>query len=307
MTKHKVGETKVERKLRRIIEHNQKVMTEQHIDQEKAGKKLGEEFRRITATFTDKEIDEASYIGIAIANKTKPEDGFSYEEIASALWDDNDDPTWETLPEEYRKDDAYISKIDRLLYVLQNLAFEFMFTTTIEPEEKGERRLSLVPCVKSTNKIKDKDKDGKEILRKLDEPVEMIFNAAGDRKLAAEQLLKSGIRKAKLPTKGEKEAESIINNLKGDYWREGNIEEKFEELSQLVEAIIKIMENTRGIEETELMHKVLPESIGKEGKDLEAYITKFNDALYLLFRSYEPKAGELNTEWKVDHGYLEGR
>jgi hypothetical protein len=90
----------------RIIEHNQKAMTKQHIDQEKAGKKLGEEFRRITAIFTDKEIDEASYIGIAIANKMNPEDGFSYEEIASALWGDDKDPTWETLPEEYRKDDA---------------------------------------------------------------------------------------------------------------------------------------------------------------------------------------------------------
>jgi hypothetical protein len=293
----------------RIIEHNQKAMTKQHIDQEKAGKKLGEEFRRITAIFTDKEIDEASYIGIAIANKMNPEDGFSYEEIASALWGDDKDPTWETLPEEYRKDDAYISKIDRLLYVLQNLAFKFMFNTTIEPEEKGERRLSLIPYVKSTNKIKDKDKDGKEILRKLDEPVKMIFNAAGDRKLAAEQLLKSGIRKTKLPTKGEKEAELIVSNLKGQY----TSEESFKELERIVDVVMGIMQkldynvSPRGIEETEMMHRVLPESIGKEGKDLEPYIIKFNDALYLLFRSYEPKAGERNTEWKINHGYLEGR
>ena len=48
----------------------------------------------------------------------------------------------------------------------------------------------------------------------------MIFNAAGDRKLAAEQLLKSGIRKTKLPTKGEKEAELIVSNLKGQYTSE---------------------------------------------------------------------------------------
>ena len=306
MTKHKIGESRAERKLRRIIEHNQKVMDKQHINQEKAGKKLGEEFRRITAKFTDKEIDEASKIGIVIANKMNPEDGFSYEEIASALWGDDKDPTWETLPEEYRKDDAYISKIDRLLYVLQNLAFEFMFNTTIEPEEKGERRLSLIPYVKSTNKIKDKDKDGTERLRKLDEQVKMIFNAAGDRKLAAEQLLKSGIRKTKLPTKEDKEVEITKSNLKGQY----TSEESCKELERIVDAVMIIMQdnvNPRGIEETEMMHRVLPESIGKEGKDLEPYVTKFNDALYLLFRSYEPKAGERNTEWKIDHGYLEGR
>jgi hypothetical protein len=270
-------------------------------------KELGERFRRTTATFTDKEIDEASIIGIFIGNKTKPEDGYSYEEIAGALWTDKSHE-WETIPEEYRKDDAYISKIDRLLYVLQMLTFEFGFGTTIEPQEQEKRGIPMIPCVKSTNKIKGEDKDGKEILIKLDEPVKMIFNAADNRELAAEQLLKSGMGKGKLPTKRDKEAESILNNLKGDWWREGNIEENFEELSQLMEAIHKTIDETRGMKETELMHKVLPESVGKEGKELEPYVTKFNDALYFLFRVYEPKASrEYYKKWKIDHGYLEGR
>lgn len=121
----------------------------------------------------------------------------------------------------------------------------------------------MIPCVKLTNKIKSEDKDGKEILIKLDEPVKMIFNAAGNRELAAEQLLKYDIGKARLLTKGEKEAQSILNNLIGDYLHKEN----FEELTQIVNAIIEIMEKTKHIENTELIHKVLPESIGKEGKD----------------------------------------
>ena len=66
-----------------------------------------------------------------------------------------------------------------------------------------------------------------------------------------------------------------------------------------------------GINLEELMHKVLPESIGKTGKDLEPYTTKFNDAFYFVLKKHEPRSGgnddEHNVEWKTEHGYLEGR
>ncbi len=72
------------------------------------------------------------------------------------------------------------------------------------------------------------------------------------------------------------------------------------------------MENvgSDGISEEEMMNKLLPESKGKTGKELEPYRKKFTYALYVVFRSHEPrdsKLVEINDLWKVDHGYLEGR
>jgi tRNA C32,U32 (ribose-2'-O)-methylase TrmJ len=54
--KHKPRESKAERELRRILEHNTKIMRESHIDFNKASKEVGERFRRVTATFSDKEM-----------------------------------------------------------------------------------------------------------------------------------------------------------------------------------------------------------------------------------------------------------
>jgi hypothetical protein len=48
MTKHKAGETKAERQVRRIVERSEKEMKAQHIDERKYMKELGEGFRRIT-------------------------------------------------------------------------------------------------------------------------------------------------------------------------------------------------------------------------------------------------------------------
>ena len=47
-------------------------------------------------------------------------------------------------------------------------------------------------------------------------------------------------------------------------------------------------------------------------KELEPYTTKFNDAMYILYRIYETKTKskfikECYAMWKTDHGYLEGR
>lgn len=66
------------------------------------------------------------------------------------------------------------------------------------------------------------------------------------------------------------------------------------------------------IEEMEMIHKLIRESIGKTGKDLEPYITKFTDAMYVFPRIFEPSTKskyikELYAMWKADHGYLEGR
>jgi len=73
--------------------------------------------------------------------------------------------------------------------VLQNIALEFTFNTTLEPHEEGKGRgLSLVPCVRLTKKVRS-DEDGK--ITTYDEPVEMIFNGV-KRKYAAEQFTKLG-------------------------------------------------------------------------------------------------------------------
>jgi hypothetical protein len=54
------------------------------------------------------------------------------------------------------EDDTYVSKIDRLLYVLQMIVLEFMFDTTMEAEEQeaGGRIIPIIPHVKSTKKIR---------------------------------------------------------------------------------------------------------------------------------------------------------
>lgn len=316
MTEHKVGETRAERKIRRIIEHHKKVATEYHLNYDKMleneKKEIGEHARRITSTFSDKEMEEAMKIGFLIAERQEPEDGLSYKEIALILWDDGDyiknhpdDVLNEkAIKERYRND--YIQRVDRLLYVLQYIYLEFMYNTTLEPNEKGKRYLSMMPCVRSTRKLRV---DGKIIT--YNEPVRVIFNGF-KRKYAAEQMLKiveADKTKLKtvteLPSNEDVEAEFIMNNLKGDISNAAYLEE----LSQIVWKVRKIMKkckDQKGIEETELMHKVFPESMRKSGKDLEPYVTKFNDALYLFFKAFEPKTGELNRQWKIDHGYLEG-
>lgn len=57
-----------------------------------------------------------------------------------------------------------------------------------------------------------------------------------------------------------------------------------------------------------LIHTLVPQSLGQSGKDLEPCRTLFNDAMYIVLSAYEQsKARELNTKWKIAHGYLEGR
>jgi len=47
-----------------------------------------------------------------------------------------------------------------------------------------------------------------------------------------------------------------------------------------------------GMPEDEMISKLFPETKGKAGKELEPYLTKFNDAMYVVFRSYEGKGSE---------------
>ena len=64
MTKHKSGETKVERKVRRLREHNiDKTLTKYcHFDCEKASKEktkeLDEEVKRLMVTYSDSDSDD---------------------------------------------------------------------------------------------------------------------------------------------------------------------------------------------------------------------------------------------------------
>jgi len=88
MTKHKAGESKAERRLRRLVEHNEKMVTEHfHLNPEKHIKErmkhLGEHYRSKTAKFSDKELEEAMKIGFHIGNRVEPEDGLTYIELAA--------------------------------------------------------------------------------------------------------------------------------------------------------------------------------------------------------------------------------
>lgn len=184
--------------------------------------------------------------------------------------------------------------------MLQNIALEFTFNTTLEPHEEGKGRgLSLVPCVRLTKKVRS-DEDGK--ITTYDEPVEMIFNGV-KRKYAAEQFTKLGflgkltkndyerVLPPNLQLSDEyKEEDFTVANLKGDY----SSEENSKELYKLCKSIVKIMKNapSDGMPEYEMISKLFPETKGKAGKELEPYLTKFNDAMYVVFRSYEGKGSE---------------
>ncbi len=60
------------------------------------------------------------------------------------------------------------------------------------------------------------------------------------------------------------------------------------------------------VDEVEVMYQIFPEAVGKVGKDLEPYTTKFNDALYMYFKILGLN-NSATQEWMIDHGYLEGR
>jgi hypothetical protein len=59
MTKDKTGETRAERKVRRIIEHNDKTLTQYYhfdfekVSKERKAKELDEEVKRIMVTYSD--------------------------------------------------------------------------------------------------------------------------------------------------------------------------------------------------------------------------------------------------------------
>ena len=189
MNNHKAGESKAERKFRRLVEHNKKMIAEHfHLNYDKHQKehmkRLGEHFRGITAKFTDKEMEEAELIGRFIIDRIKPEDGVSHKEMAYCLWG-----------KKCLEDGTYVSKIDRLLYVLQMVVLEFMFDTTVEAEEEkaGGRKIPIVPYVKSTKKIRVKGEGGDSVYKENDKPFQMIFNAAANRDYAFEAFEKSGM------------------------------------------------------------------------------------------------------------------
>jgi hypothetical protein len=330
MTKYKPGESKFERRLRRIREHNEKMITEHfHLDLEghlkQKIKRMGEDYRSITAKFTDKEVEEASEICFMIGNLIKPEDGMTYEEVACLLG-------WS---EEWLEDDSYVSRINRLLYVLQMITFEFLFNTTIESgeEKDGDRRLTIIPHVKETKKIRVSAPNfrGDPSYRTEYEGCnkQVIFNAAASREYSVEAFEKLGIgfgyklkkddfQKVGIPfdcvaTEQEKEFVEMFDNLKGIKSRI-NGRDRYNYIDELTPLIKKIGNRfckglgPNGIEEDDLMHEIMPELVGRVGNDLnlELYETKFTDALYIIYYRFD-KDGDLPEgifeEWKKDHGY----
>jgi len=320
MTKHKVGESKAERKFRRLIEHNKKMITEHfHLNNDKYKeermKRLGEYFRGITAKFTDKEMEQAELIGRVIIDRVKPEDGFTYEEIAAVLWG-----------KECLEDSTYVPKVNRVLYVLQMIVLEFMYNTTVEAEEQkeGGRIIPIVPHVKSTKKIRVEGEGDGSVYKEYDTPFEMIFNAAANREYASEAFEKLGyVHKLRSDdyailgirhlSKEDREAETILDNLKG--LGNQDLGRYMEELLSLVEKIRDITASLYPggeIEEDDFINQVIPESKGKSGNDLEPYRIKFNDAMYMLYKGtehgkYKRRLKRLHAEWKRDHDYLEDK
>jgi hypothetical protein len=113
-----------------------------------------------------------------------------------------------------------------------------------------------------------------------------------------------------------REIELLLNNLKGKPTDEKHLTEYLEGLFDLGKKILDIIHVEHSITEIELMHRVLPESIGKTGKDLKPYIIKFYDAHYMLISFFNAtdnkskggmKEKEFYTMWKTQRGYLEGR
>jgi hypothetical protein len=118
----------------------------------------------------------------------------------------------------------------------------------------------------------------------------------------------------KEPTRKDKEIDVTLSNLKGDISSTKYVEEVLRLADAIKKAVEELDKNAGVIDDVlgkEMMYKLLPESVGKTGKDLEFYVNKFNDALYVyfrLFRSIKSKViTEFITRWETDHRYLEGR
>jgi hypothetical protein len=101
------------------------------------------------------------------------------------------------IPEDYLKDNIYISKINRLLYVLQMMVVDFCYNTTLEPEEEaGRRRITMVPHVKVTNKIRIGGYKEDPKYAKCDETL-VIFNAGNSREYSTKAFVRLGMIKPK--------------------------------------------------------------------------------------------------------------
>jgi hypothetical protein len=259
-------------------------------------RKKGEHYRSITAKFSDKEMEEAMKIGVRIKDCLEPQDGCSYEEIATMLWGDK-----------YLEDDKYVSRVDRLLYILQAIILEICYNSPGE-EDKMEGVIRIMPYVKSTKKTR---------IKEYDEPIKVIFNAAANREYGLEALkefrlterLKGDdyIIELEIPclSKEEREWKLVEDNLKG--LGNQDVYEYLDRLKPLIDRIHDILFSLGPMPDNDLMNKVMPESAGK---DLEPYKTKFCDAMYMWFKLIEHSKHRKVVErfqerWEKSHGYLE--
>jgi len=230
-----------------------------------------------------------------------------------------------------------VSKIDRLLHVLQMVYFECIFNQTTEQQQQKEKIL-LVPYVRPVKKrrifFRDNDNDtienNKGDYEECNEPVKVIFNAAANREYASEafeklggiyKLKKDDFDKVGIPydcvvSEEDKEVETILNNLKGlSNKRKGSREWRryIDELMPLTEIVLDRVGKLGpdGMLEEDFMNEVMTFCRYKDDKDdLETFKTKFYDAWYILQETasrdgkYDEIAEEAFIEWKKEHGYL---
>ena len=107
---------------------------------------------------------------------------------------------------------------------------------------------------------------------------------------------------------------NIVENLKSDLLKDLIVKGSDEQVKTFMDKIYDTLNINNfpkeGILETDLMHKLIPESIGKTGKELESYKTQFDDMLYIWFKSHQKSPKQIDEwfeQWKADHGYFEGR
>jgi hypothetical protein len=193
MTKHEAGESKYEREYRRILERNNKTLTDLHIKPDKFyeenARKRAEKYGRITVKFSDKEKDEAGHLMELGGEAGTPEDGKSYEEIAREIWGEKD---WME------------SDVDHLLHVVEMIAMDYTFN--MNREAGGRVRVVFIPYTKFI------EKNGK--------PVKMVFNAARNDAYAYEARKKFSFgtpieREQIVGNKQYQAFTEIVDNLKG--------------------------------------------------------------------------------------------
>jgi len=84
------------------------------------------------------------------------------------------------------------------------------------------------------------------------------------------------------------EASNILEILKGNYTTEKGLGEVFDLVDGIKDILIDANTPQEGKTELDLAHILLPDSRNKTGPDLEPYLRKIRDALYVMHKIYYP-------------------